>query len=330
MKRLVIALSIMASSASYATVNSDSIFGYSVEQDIVYGQGAVRPEGEHGEIEMRDLLMDVYHPANIESDEPLPVVVYVHGGGHHRGDKFMPGFRVGDAIHTAPQEYGRMFAAEGYVTFVPEYRLATEWPETDHMPGEANLHADLDLYVDDVMLAGVSRARTSLGLSTPEGQEGKLTLWKGGMSGAEDVVKTINHIIENAEQYNIDPERIAIGGHSAGGGIAANVAFGFKAPVVAAFPMSAPEIAFDASVMDSDIPPTLLTYSQFDDHAMLVHAPRMVKLLERSGVDFSVNWVPGFMHSYPGNAISLASDGTRMPLFDRIVAFLDENVKNAK
>ncbi|WP_413113894.1 alpha/beta hydrolase [Thaumasiovibrio sp. DFM-14] len=328
MKKLAIAASLLMSASAFAqTSDADSIFGFSVEQDVTYGQGAVRPDGQHGDIVLRDLKMDVYYPAGMENDDSLPAIIYVHGGGHHRGGKFLPPFRIEGAIQSSPQEYGRNFAAAGYVTFVPEYRLAPEWPEPDHKPGEANLYADLDTYVDDVMLAGVSRARAALGLETAEGEEGKLTLWKAGVSAFEDAVKVVDHLVENAETYNIDPSRIAMGGHSAGGGISMNAAYGFKAPLAAIFPMSGAEIAFDASVMDSDIPPTLLTYSQNDDRTMMAHFPRMIKLLERSDAEFVINWVPGFGHSYPFHAPTVASDGTRMALFDRITSFLDEHMQ---
>lgn len=263
MKRLIyriLLIMIVIAVANAAYADSDSIFGYSLKRDIVYGQGAIKPEGN---LVMRDLKMDVYSPTQVEKGVLLPAVVYVHGGGHHRGGRFQPPYRIQGVIHSAPQDYGRLLAANGYVTFVVEYRLAPENPEPDHKPGEANLRKDLTQYVSPVMLAGTSRARTTMGLSALEGEEGRIFLWKAAIAGAEDVMKAINYIIKHAKDFNIDQKRIALGGHSAGAGITTNVAYGFKAPVAAIFPMSGPDIAFDkAKVFGPQNPPALIVYSQ--------------------------------------------------------------------
>lgn len=321
----ILLIAIVIAVAFDANADSDSIFGYSVKRDIVYGQGAIKPEGN---LVMRDLKMDVYSPTRVEKGVLLPAVVYVHGGGHHRGGRFLPPFRIQGVIHSAPQDYGRLLAAYGYVTFVVEYRLAPENPEPDHKPGEANLLTNLTQYVSPIMLGGTSRARTAMGLSALEGEEGRIFLWKAGIAGAEDVMKAVNYIIKHANDFDIDTKKIALGGHSAGAGITTNVAYGFKAPVAAIFPMSGPDIAFDkAKVLGPKNPPALIVYSQYDDETMLDAAPRMIKGLANAGAKYEVVWVPGFPHSYPSGAPTLSSDGTRKALLDRITDFLDKHVR---
>ncbi len=308
-----------------AHADGDSAFGYRLERDIIYGQSAIKPNDK---LVMRDLKMDVYYPTQMENDARLPAVVYVHGGAHHRGGRFLPPFQTQGAIHSAPQDYGRLFAANGYVTFVVEYRLALENPEPDHKPGEANLLKDLSQYLSPTMLGGTSRARTAMGLSALEGEEGRMLLWKAGIAGAEDVVKAIDYIIKHAKKFHIDPKKIALGGHSAGAGITTNVAYGFKAPVAAIFPMSGPAMAFDmAKVLSPKNPPGLIIYSQYDDGPILDAAPGIIKALDAAGSDYEMAWVPGFPHFYPSGAPTLGSDGTREALINRIIRFLDKHLK---
>ena len=320
---------------SPAAVQGDPTFGYDVELDVVFAKGKVAPEGV--EIE-RDLRMDVYAPSAENADYtdsaalsegPFPAVVYVHGGAHHRGGRRIAPFRLEAAVHSRPEDYARLLAPLGYVVFVVEYRLATENPEPKLKPGEANLREDVGAYITQTVFEATVRARTAMGLPPLENDdEGRLFLWKAGMAGAEDVNKAVKFIAANAEQFNIDPKRIAVGGHSAGGGIALNVGLGLRAPVAAIFPLSGPDILFEHSAVAQfpDLPPTLLMYSQFDEHTQLGQAPDIISLLREAKVDYHLAWVPGFAHFYPHNAVSLGDDGTRMSVGDRIIAFLQEHL----
>jgi acetyl esterase len=66
-------------------------------------------EGEHG-----PLALDVYRP--IERSGPLPVVLYIHGGG----------FRI--LSKDTHWMFGQRFAQAGYVVFNIDYRLANRHP----------------------------------------------------------------------------------------------------------------------------------------------------------------------------------------------------------
>jgi acetyl esterase/lipase len=63
--------------------------------------------------------LDVYAPRNAGADAKRPVIVWLYGGSWNSGDK--------DSYRFA----GRAFAAQGFVTVVPDYRLV---PEV-HFPG---------------------------------------------------------------------------------------------------------------------------------------------------------------------------------------------------
>ena len=77
--------------------------GLAVERDVPY-----RPTG------LRDHLLDVYRP--LDASGPLPVVLYVHGGG----------FRI--LSKDTHWIMGLAFARRGYVVFNINYRLAPKHP----------------------------------------------------------------------------------------------------------------------------------------------------------------------------------------------------------
>ena len=71
----------------------------------------------------------------------------------------------------------------------------------------------------------------------------------------------------------------------------------------------------------------LLHFSQYDDAPLLVTGPGLVTMLRKADTEFTLGWMPGYMHFYPHNGVSLADDGTRMSLGDRVIAFLDKHLK---
>lgn len=312
-------------------------FGIKAEFDVVYGVGSVATNGIPGE---RDLLMDVYSPSadNVDATRetsatpgPFPAVIYVHGGAHHRGGRRLDPFRLEAAVHSRPEDYARLLAPLGYVVFVIEYRLATENPEPAHKPGEVGLLANVDAYITPEVFEATKRARGAMGLpQLQDSPEDRLFLWKAGLAGAEDARKALDFVIANAGQFNVDPDRIAMGGHSAGGGITLNVGLGMQAPLAAIFPLSGPDILYDPAplIASGDFPPTLLMYSQFDEHTQLGDLPDIISLLRAGGADYTLAWVPGFAHFYPHQAVSLGDDGTRASVGDRIVSFLDRHLRN--
>ncbi len=84
------------------------------------------------------LSLDIYAPT---SGSGYPVVMYVHGGGWHRGDK--------SAVHAKP---GR-FTAEGYVFVSVNYRLSPDVMHPDHVQDVANaiawVHDSIGAYGGD-------------------------------------------------------------------------------------------------------------------------------------------------------------------------------------
>lgn len=319
---LIASLVSIGLSLTAAKTRAESAFGYELEIDVVYGQGRIAPDGVEVQ---RDLLLDIYTPS--ADGAARPAVILVHGGAYHRGGRRQPPYREAGAVHSSMEDYARMLAPLGYVCFVIEYRLAPELPQPDLGPDAPNL-----LDVEEVVsLAGLARrnfARRAMGL--PElTEDDRIILWNAAMAGAEDLKTAVEFVRANAETYNVDPNRIAMGGHSAGGGNVLNAAFGLKAPVAAIFPLSPPELVFQKTkvISGSDMPATLLVISQNDIPAIFEAAPGIIDQLKASAVDYQFAWVPGFPHFYPSGAVSLADDGTRVSVGERIIEFLDEHLK---
>ena len=63
--------------------------------------------------------LDIWVPENAAADGRLPVIIFFYGGGWDSGERESYGFA------------GRALAAEGFVTVIPDYRLAPKayWPD---------------------------------------------------------------------------------------------------------------------------------------------------------------------------------------------------------
>lgn len=105
--------------------------------------------------------MDIYLPENIDESEPVPVIVYVHGGAFKMGDK--TGGVLGSVLEGVKK---------GYAVVSVNYRLSEE-------------------------------------AAFP--------------AAVEDVKAAIRYLRANASEYNLDTEKFAVWGESAGGNIAAMV-----------------------------------------------------------------------------------------------------------
>ena len=309
-----------------ARAAGDPTFGYKLQLDVIYGQGRIAPKGTEM---MRDLKMDVYTPT-AAGEGPWPAVVYVHGGAWHRGGPRNPPYKLGGAVHSTPEDWARLLATNGYKVFVIGYRLAPENPITRFVPGKEHTVTDIRSVVKEDLMEGFARARAGLGLPMLEYNDAALNLiWNAYMSGVEDAALALDYIVQHAGELNIDPQRIGMGGHSAGAGITSSVGLGLKSPLKAIFPLSSPDILFDKDYVTrrTDLPAVLLHFSQYDDAPLMVIAPGMVKMLRKTNTEFTLGWMPGYMHFYPHNAVSLADDGTRMSLGDRVISFLDKHLK---
>jgi acetyl esterase/lipase len=140
-----------------------------VTRGIVYGSGLVRDNPLFGDFERVPLRMDVLAP-NDGPQELRPAVIVVHGGG----------FTEGSREDERQVELADALAAQGYVCFLIDYRLAGDYP-----PAPSDW-ANVLIYGNAIHAAFV------------------------------DTKTAVRHVRANAAAYGVDPERIAVLGNSAG------------------------------------------------------------------------------------------------------------------
>lgn len=94
--------------AAMEEIISTKVKDHAVPDDLSF-QGDLAYAGADG----TSLAADVYRPKDTSSD-PLPIAVFVHGGGFFVGSR------------KSNQAYAELLAQRGYVVFIPEYRLIDE------------------------------------------------------------------------------------------------------------------------------------------------------------------------------------------------------------
>lgn len=301
-----------------------AVYGVATEFDVVYGSARVGVTSATPH--RRELKMDVYRP--LADGKPLPgrpAVILAFGGAFHRGSKGTDRFEEDGASDTPMGDYCRAFAADGYVCSSIEYRL---------VPDDPALPADLDTTrlmpkaaLKDPLLTGrIDVVRARMGLP-PLDEASREQLWNTVFAAAEDMASAISYVRAHAGKLGVDPERIAIGGFSAGGLAAVNAAYGAGVPVQAVISLSGGIGGYDLrKTVRSGMPPALLIVGQNDLDGVRASTPGLLALLHAAGVGTESAWMPGFGHFYPTGATSLGSDMSKLTLEGRLLRFLERNL----
>lgn len=294
-----------------------SMIDYQVTPKVIYGEGRITQDGKET---TRDLWMDFYEPLG-RSSQARPAVVLTFGGSFHRGGPRHTFLEEG-VQDTSMGDYGRKLAARGYVCFAIDYRLAPQQPKPDRLE-----------YTDDVIgsnsslepaMEQINKVRKIMDLE-PLHEDNYGLLMDAILSAAEDLNKAINYIREAADRFHIDPGKIALGGFSAGGVTSLNAAYGMHAPVAAVFTLSGGMGGFNIlkTLTESpDNPPLLMLQGQYDLDGVILLTPVLLKHCQKINLGHELVWVPGFGHFYPAGASTLAFDGSRTSVEERIVDFL--------
>ncbi len=320
----MLALNIAGATAGPAS--SQSAFGYTVTEDVVYGEGVVTRDGSEV---TRKLWMDVYQPDG-EASPPRPAVIMTFGGAFHRGSPRAT-TQSGGATDTSMADYCRSFAASGYTCFAIDYRLTTEGPVLTgdgYDPDTINPESLLTL------LPQINHIRSSvIGVDTVDFNvpEQRAIIVNGVIGAAEDLRMAVEFIRGSSTDFNIDPDRIVLGGFSAGAVTSWNVAHGMGAPVAGVFLLSGADSGFDIKktvTPTSGRPPILMIMGQNDLADGLANLPSLLAHYEENGVEHSFAWVPAFGHFYPAGSTSLGADGSKMPVQARITEFLSGTIGN--
>ena len=295
---------------------SDKIYDVEVLIDIPYGPGGIGFVEGQGASRYRTLNLDVYKP--VTSDRTLrPALIMAFGGAFHRGSKGVEEFS-GENPSTAVAEYCREFARRGYICFSIDYRLMQEDPDPGCTPF---------LFPDQPQsLDRINFVRNLMGFPPCTNQMMANTL----EAATDDMSKAVAFVRSQSRVYGVDIDRIAIGGFSAGAGIALNSAFAENAPVAAVVALSGwiAGVTLDASLETRPQGvPTLLFYGEEDLPAILAGVDNLRDRLRKANVSHTIVPVRDQNHFYVRTATHEMPGGRTSDVETTIAAFLYEQLR---
>jgi len=275
--------------AAQADASKDAGAGapYLVERNLCFGQGAIG----HGTDRpgARDLLMDAYLPQGPAPAGGWPALVLSHGGAFHRGAKDRDEFEQGGSHNTPVHEYCERFAARGYACFSIGYRLTQERPAPQPLP--------VKLLRDRMERDRIDWVRQLLGLPPASQQE----LLDGAEAAYADVAEAFRHVQSHADRWSIDPDRMAIGGFSAGGFASAYAVFALGVSASAVICLSAGMDIEDAEHYvhgARGLPPVLLFHGEHDLPSIPPRSNALATRVAAAGLGVRHYLVPGKPHFY--------------------------------
>ncbi len=277
---------------SAVATNLSKPYQVQIRKDIVYGTGAVGARNGQEAI-LRELKLDLYQPALDAPAHNRPALVMAFGGAFHRGSKEDDTYGKEPQRNNSVAWYCYEFARRGYVACSIDYRLVPEDPQPGNTPVTFNPERFPRSRVDVV--------RQIMGL--PEASDDML--WRGVEAASDDMALALRYIKAQSAQWGIDPQRMAIGGFSAGARTALNVALGEREPVAAVIALSGYMDAQDIerhTASGQSFPSLLLISADNDLDYVVNHTPDMVARFRAHGVHCEHVQVSKATHFYPANS----------------------------
>lgn len=265
----------------------------------------------------RNLLVDVYQPIDLPPGTRSPALIMAFGGAFHRGSKEDDAFEVEGSTNTAIAEYCLEFAKRGYVCFSIDYRLIQEDPD----PGKTVSISSQDL----VPRSRVDEVRKIMNLPPAD----NLMLWRGIEGAIDDGVSAIRWVKENAERFQIDPQKIAIGGWSAGGRIALHAAFAEKEEVAAVFSISGymhPVDMKECMLSDTGAPSVFVSWGSKDLDYVLSQGPVFQEHFNKVGIEHTACEIQNASHFYPRSVLVSDSSGFNGSFEESLARFLKKSL----
>jgi dienelactone hydrolase len=261
-----------------------------VLRDIPYAEARVGYNGGTGPMRTVRLAYDAYLPDAPAG--PVPALVLAFGGAFHRGSKEDDAFLTTGEFgpNTAIAEYCRRFAEEGFACFSVRYRLAPEDPEP-----APNLVLTRP---EEVPMGRIEQVRRLMGLPPATSREMAVVV----EAGIADVTGAALSIRRAAARFGVDPDRMVLGGYSAGGRCALYAAYANRVPCVGVISLSAVMQSEDveAHVKEGEAaPPLLLLTAEKDLDYISAGAGPSLRALRGRGVDAARHIVTGRDHWYP-------------------------------
>lgn len=149
-----------------------------------------------------DQPLRVWAADPVNGVEDRPAIIWLHGGG----------FAVGvDSMYGLANGTGREYAERGYVSFSVEYRIDTTLVGPDTATGRPS---SLCQWVQDNEAPG-----------DPTWEARREQCKRNIIAAQHDVQGFVRWLRRHAARYGVDPEKIAVGGFSAGAITAINLAY---------------------------------------------------------------------------------------------------------
>ncbi len=297
---------------------------YKLERNVIYGTGIVNVSTQPLE---RDLYLDAYIPKGAEADEnPRPAILLAFGGAFHRGERGDFQFSEDGASDSSMADYCAALARRGFACFSIDYRL---------VPDDPALPSDLDnsklmpkaLLKNPAITSRIEFVRQKMGLPSLD-ENSREQLWNGTFAAIQDMETALNFIRANAQEFHVAPNKIAVGGFSAGAITAINLAYGKQADVQAVVALSGTSWGYDLNkTVSKDAPPILMFAGQWDLPGIRLGSASIAQLFQSHSAPLKQAWVPGFGHFYPMEAPSLAAQFDQQSVIDRLVSFLTETLR---
>lgn len=264
--------------------------------DVPFATARVGWNGGAGPFRDMALKLDAYLPTAV-SAAPRPALVLAFGGAFHRGSKEVDAFSDGHGTSTSVADYCRRFAAQGVPSFSVQYRLAQVDPE----PGSPLLTEP-----ERVPMSRIDPVRVELGLppASPRTMAGIME------AAFDDVASAVQFIKANAATYGVDPERIVLGGFSAGGRCAMYAAYGRRIGVAGVVSLSGPLVPADARAFlgrGGPLPPLLMVSGERDLDYVSAYVPELERPFAEAGIPAEWVRLGGATHFYAAD--TRADDG---------------------
>jgi acetyl esterase/lipase len=261
-------------------------------RDLPYGTGRIGYGDAGGPMQEVRLLLDAYLP-DPAPDRPIPGLVLAFGGAFHRGSKEDDTIARPGVTNTSIAAYCRRFAAQGIACFSVGYRLAPADPD----PGDTPVLTD----PDGVPTGRIAEVRQIMGLPPI----GARDVARAMEAATDDVAAALRWVRAEASRFGVDPERIVVGGWSAGARAALYAAYGEGVPCAGV-------IALSGTMQEADLrahlrpglplPPALLVAAEHDLGYVPAGAEATAAALRAAGGEARVIRVPGHDHWYPATA----------------------------
>jgi acetyl esterase/lipase len=226
----------------------------------------------------RPLELDLYLPP---ADGPLPVVVYVHGGGWQRGTRRDPPPLIA-------ADFYDQIAAQGFAVGAIDYRLSGE----ARFPAPLeDVHAAVGWVRDDAAAYGLDAGRVFRWGDSAGGHLALLAALTGTGVRAAVAWFPVTDLMGM-------PSDLADAG-----GVPDRGPDSREARLLGAPASSVPGLAREASPVTharADAPPILLVHGTVDDLVPAAQSVRLAEALRRAGATVELELVPGATHFWKG------------------------------